>query len=499
MVQIYQLLALPPALLGLILHHTAAATAQELEWPYNLPPHVKYYPEDEGLVKRNLQTRQKLQQQMPVGIKKMSGDPGEKFLLDYWQFDGDEAVVQMSGNASIPVDLAAPLHVHAKPKHSKPILPRILGVSLFDKRAFECPAGSLACTSIDRPNSCCGEGSTCQLIQDIGLGDVGCCAADQICGGSVSTCPDGGYTTCPQSQNGGCCLPGYACYEEGCIATSTAVVIVTPTPTPTPSSSPTPSSQPPPPPSTTTETTVVAPPPPPPSSSSASPSPSSSPSPTPTEPPESTPTPPNTLVCSTGFRSCPASLGGGCCPTDRACGSDVCPEMDSTGSFTAPGRPTSDTASATVTSISSLSSIPGAECPTGYYACSAFYQGGCCQTGRNCETTSCPTGGSVTVVDGSSITAVAPTGSGISSVQTLLTGSCAQGWSTCPPDIGGGCCPTGYACGSVCTATATGGQGSTVGKIAPNEAGKRVDSSQFALVVMGVLLFGFGAEMDMFG
>lgn len=102
-------------------------------------------------------------------------------------------------------------------------------------------------------------------------------------------------------------------------------------------------------------------------------------------------------------------------------------------------------------------------------------------------------------MDGSSITAVAPTGSGISSVQTLLTGSCAQGWSTCPPDIGGGCCPTGYACGSVCTATATGGQGSTVGKIAPNEAGKRVDSSQFALVVMGVLLFGFGAEMDMFG
>ncbi|KAK5089453.1 hypothetical protein LTR70_005964 [Exophiala xenobiotica] len=90
MLQLHRLLALPPALLGVVLNHPNAIAAQEVEWPYNLPPHVKYYPEDEGLVKRNLQIQQKLQQQTPAGIRKMSGDPGEKFFLDYWQFEQDE-------------------------------------------------------------------------------------------------------------------------------------------------------------------------------------------------------------------------------------------------------------------------------------------------------------------------------------------------------------------------------------------------------------------------
>ena len=107
---------------------------------------------------------------------------------------------------------------------------------------------------------------------------------------------------------------------------------------------------------------------------------------------------------------------------------------------------------------------------------------------------------SITVVDGSGVTAVAPDASGISSVQTLVTGSCAQGWSTCPPDVGGGCCPTGFGCGSACTATGAGGQDSTVGKISPNEGGKMASvDSQFALVVLGVLLFGITVELDVLG
>lgn len=93
---------------------------------------------------------------------------------------------------------------------------------------------------------------------------------------------------------------------------------------------------------------------------------------------------------------------------------------------------------------------------------------------------------------------VAPTESGISSVQTLLTGACAQGWSTCPASIGGGCCPEGYACGSVCSATLTGVQDNTVGRIAPSEGSKNVDS-QFALMVLGVLLFGITVEFDILG
>lgn len=91
------------------------------------------------------------------------------------------------------------------------------------------------------------------------------------------------------------------------------------------------------------------------------------------------------------------------------------------------------------------------------------------------------------MVDGSSVTIDAPTGSGISSAGTLVTGSCASGWMTCAADVGGGCCPSGYACGTACTATATGGQGSVVGKIAPNEARKGLDL-QTSVRVMGASL-----------
>lgn len=545
MVLFHRLFALPPALLALVLERSTLGQSKELEWPYNLPAHVKYYPEDEGLVKRNVEIRQRLQQQSPVGMKKMSGDPGEMFFLDYWRFKIDDHDSDGgSSNISEAAELTAPLKLHVDSIHQRSVLPRFLGHSLFDKRGFTCPAGSAACTSINRPNSCCKTGSTCQLVQDVGLGDVGCCAENQVCGGSVSTCP-ANYISCPQNPGGGCCIPGYACFNVGCVATSTAVVVIVPSTTTTSrtlsTSAPPPAS-----PSTATQTetqtqvqtqtqtqvqtqtqtqtqvqtdtrTIVPVPVPIPSTSppitttdtttastTATTATTAVVTTTTTENTITTTTTssssqPNTLVCSSGFRSCPASLGGGCCPTDRACGSDVCPALSSTNSFVAPARPTSNSVDGTTTSTATgFTTIPGAECPTGFYACSAFYQGGCCQTGRDCQPTSCPPGASITVVDGSSITIDAPTRSGISSVTTLLTGSCASGWSTCAMNVGGGCCPSGYACGTACTATATGGQGSVVGKIAPNEGGKAWDTQKI-WILMGsslisvAVLFGYFA------
>ena len=73
MVLFHRLFALPPALLALVLERSALGQSKELEWPYNLPAPVKYYPEDEGLVKRNHEIRQRLQPQSPVGMRKMSG------------------------------------------------------------------------------------------------------------------------------------------------------------------------------------------------------------------------------------------------------------------------------------------------------------------------------------------------------------------------------------------------------------------------------------------
>ncbi|KAF7527883.1 hypothetical protein PCG10_001816, partial [Penicillium crustosum] len=110
-------------------------------------------------------------------------------------------------------------------------------------------------------------------------------------------------------------------------------------------------------------------------------------------------------------------------------------------SLAPPARPTN---LSTVTSNTRGSDV----CPTGFYACSAVYQGGCCRTGRDCDTTSCPTTSSTTIIsDG--VTIVAPVAT---TTQHSGGNRCAQGWFHCADTVGGGCCPMGFACGASCTA-----------------------------------------------
>jgi hypothetical protein len=119
-------------------------------------------------------------------------------------------------------------------------------------------------------------------------------------------------------------------------------------------------------------------------------------------------------------------------------------ETTSTDSLVPPARPTS--LSTTTHATTSRVDV----CPTGFYACSAVYHGGCCQTGRDCDTTSCPTTSSTTFTsDGKTIVIPVTTGSSSGS-----KGRCAKGWFSCADTVGGGCCPSGYACGQSCTATA---------------------------------------------
>lgn len=109
-----------------------------------------------------------------------------------------------------------------------------------------------------------------------------------------------------------------------------------------------------------------------------------------------------------------------------------------------PARPTN---LSTVTSATRGDDV----CPTGFYACSAVYHGGCCRTGRDCDTTSCPTISSTTVVsDGVTIVAPAAT-----TTEHTSGNRCAHGWFHCADTVGGGCCPMGFACGSSCTARDT--------------------------------------------
>ncbi|KAL9089930.1 MAG: hypothetical protein Q9159_002287 [Coniocarpon cinnabarinum] len=567
-----------------------AVTAQE--WPYNLPPHQKYWPEHEHLVKRHAEVGAQMALQKPVAVKKMSDDPSEMFFLDYWQFEPSvlestsqsqepEAHLRRRGNRDTSLDpldrrrlslLSSPppasddnleltnatlltpplppLRPHTSPEH--PLLRRTLP-QLF-KRAFSCPTNTSPCASINRPDSCCGASETCTLIDDTGIGDVGCCPAGQQCSGFISNCQTSeGYTSCPGSPNGGCCIPGFTCDGVGCVSgggssTTTQLNVVTVTGTVQPGQS---SSAPPPPPpppvppvgagTVTTTSTIVTNPPAPSTVTTYTTLTSSTPT-TDTDTdtdtdvpviantiPASTPTQ-GVLTCSTGFNSCPASLGGGCCPTNRACGSGgVCPPLstDSSASTSTsaaaapPVRPTGESVSSdTVTSAAATTSSMGF-CPTGFYMCSAYYISGCCQIGRNCDTTSCPPSTTATVVNSGATILVPGAGSpttlnepnpsmsnppnsedtdtsslrsaSVTSISTTANeGRCAQGFSTCPPSAGGGCCPSGYGCGDLCTATGGSGPG-TVGKAQPAAgvaAGRHVDFVGWTVLLCGIAAGG---------
>lgn len=247
-------LALVPApLLLFIANAPAPALSFETQWPYNLPPHMKYFPEDEALVRRNVGIQKRLASQRPIGVHKMSGDEGEMFFPEYWVFNKAEDTSTKTlkrnrnlglrspspheerggldnwANASMLISLQAPFTLHTTEQiEPKGILQRLhrLPRAIFyrlEERDFQCPGDTLSCTSINRPNSCCPTGESCQLITNVGLGDVGCCAQGQTCSQQVSSC-QAGYKSCPGSSGGGCCIPGYDCVGIGCVLLLNSVV-----------------------------------------------------------------------------------------------------------------------------------------------------------------------------------------------------------------------------------------------------------------------------------
>lgn len=428
-----------------------------------LPRDVRYYPKNEPHLKRHLEVQQKLAWQEPVGMQKLGDDPGEKFYLHYWDFGetqaGDERVeaeaasrrlthhgeLGQCGNASRLLLLPA---IGQHTNHDS---------SLF-ARAFNCPTGTTSCSNIGS-DLCCQSGETCVNTAE----GVGCCPAGATCGDQVGDCDTAaGYSSCP-GAGAGCCIPGASCVDKGCAFYGTATVTRTlPLATATTGTINTSSYQP-----TTiiisesgqaTTVTVTA----------------SGRSYTTTV----TVTQPTTIIigggttsrsCTSGFNSCPATLGGGCCRSDRVCGTSTsCLDLTTTTSATAapPVRPTSSDTSvsaADVTTPSTTSNVEG--CPTGFYMCSAVYLGGCCRVGRNCDTTSCPASATTAVITNSDVTIAAAGGA-------PTTGSCANGWATCGADVGGGCCPSGYQCATNCINTASGGTNTT--KLAPESAAPAV-------------------------
>ncbi|KAI9811584.1 MAG: hypothetical protein M1827_005333 [Pycnora praestabilis] len=469
----------------------------------------------------------------------MGDDEGEKFFMEYWQFDefgtkdkqslhvvrqgsdegvvvrrkisterlqrrSEEEVLEGYANSSITYSFMPPFSLHTNEQMSfNSKWRRFRGDHIWplQKRAFECPTGTSNCSAIGRPNSCCAQSETCQLITDTGLGDVGCCGQGLTCSGQVTAC-ETGTISCPNNPGGGCCITNYSCVDVGCVlnSTVTAVVIATPSTLTTTSITPL---------TTTTASTIPS------STTSAPPTTSTAAAAVAA-----------TIPCSSGYQTCAASLGGGCCPTDRACGSMECPALPGATSSTSASnttdanpavRPTSGADTVTTTTSAAMSTITGTACPTGFYACSAYYQGGCCRVGRDCAPTSCPTFASDTIITSDGVTVVAPSGAAGASVNmassepapssgtisatsaaagiattsaSVVKGEhCAAGWFSCAGSANGGCCPTGYTCGTAtCSATVTGA--GNVGKIAPTEnEAKRIEALAACLVSLGVMAF----------
>ncbi|KAJ4412138.1 hypothetical protein N0V85_003721 [Neurospora sp. IMI 360204] len=176
-------------------------------------------------------------------------------------------------------------------------------------------------------------------------------------------------------------------------------------------------------------------------------------------------------TCADGNTGCASEIGGGCCLPGFVCAGVGCikagtsptttttpsaaPTTSDTTAIEPPVRPTSSSLTTTTPPLPPVTTTPSPSpttsldyCPTGFYPCLASAGGGCCQTGRDCSATNCPPIELSTIINTNGHTIAVP----ITAVPTTTaTGRCASGWYMCGKEAGPlpGCCPSGYACGSV--------------------------------------------------
>lgn len=234
----------PASLLLFIATAPTATQALDNPWQFDLRLFSRSKSGYEIVTRRDGSTITDHMTQVPIAVRKMSGDQGEMFFPEYWQFKAetnsapkleldrrryvprslrplrDESNVRDWANASMPQPLQAPFSLHTHHQlNTRPLLSRLLrsprAIFALDTRAFACPGGTSACTSINRPESCCAADLVCQLTTDAGLGDVGCCEPGVVCGQEVSACADQDVS-CPDTLGGGCCIPGSVCDGVGC-------------------------------------------------------------------------------------------------------------------------------------------------------------------------------------------------------------------------------------------------------------------------------------------
>ncbi|KAK1995470.1 hypothetical protein LX36DRAFT_582327 [Colletotrichum falcatum] len=417
----------------------------------------------------------------PAAIRKMPPNAGEKLLPDDLSFSNDVFVTPLSPreelvaarmaddplfyNASLPYRPPFAEHFDSA-NHGWKHLRRAAEVLHILETRQSCPTSMNSCEGIGSPNKCCMSNEVCVKVQDQMVGNVACCPSGASCGGAVGVCPSG-TTSCDASLSGGCCIPGYVCQGVGCV----------PSPPPAPSSSPT-----------------------------------------------------QTATNGGGGGGSGGGGGGGGGSGGGSGGTTVRETITTTTVSTttlADGRTTTvhvtiivtinpgttagnpDGTSTTISSLPTTSGASGAVppfrptsidpgegggppvtsayCPTGFYACLARAGGGCCQTGRDCATTSCPPTPSVTIIS-NGVTVVVPA---TDVPEPQATETCAGGWFLCGEEGGPvpGCCPSGYECGIASCTSISPSQTGEIQKHFPNAGSKAaVSLALLSVAIMFALL-----------
>ncbi|KFZ09544.1 hypothetical protein V501_05534, partial [Pseudogymnoascus sp. VKM F-4519 (FW-2642)] len=204
------LLTVPPSLLLL---SSYATTAHAHNNGAALPPPA-HLPEPQVIQRRQEIAARIGAGMKPVRVRKMSEDGGEMFFGEYWGFEpqdeeegdvlrreydeDDDEISRVNSSAAFSFRPAFAIH------EAESNTPRGLSeaqalhhrssraLSALLKRAFQCPTGTTACTSISQPNYCCASTESCITITDTGLGPVGCCPSGQTCEGEITHYAGGG-------------------------------------------------------------------------------------------------------------------------------------------------------------------------------------------------------------------------------------------------------------------------------------------------------------------
>ncbi|SPN97427.1 uncharacterized protein DNG_00941 [Cephalotrichum gorgonifer] len=354
--------------------------------------------------------------QVPTAIRKMPPDGSAKFFPEYVAFGPalsyEEARIYPREGARR--DGGGPgFNLHEEEdEEGRSAFRRAAEVLGVLRKRESCPPTMSGCGDVGYPNKCCFEEEECVEVDNPAVGNVACCPQGVDCGGGVGSCPPTAVT-CPESLGGGCCIAGYICKGSGCVRESSSTSV----------------------PAGGGATTITT---------------------TSTNWADGNPSTVVVTIVTTLTNDGPTTTS-----TTVITKSESTTSSKTTGPA-APFRPTNDNGG-------DAPSPTGSFCPTGFYACLARAGGGCCQTGRDCKTTSCaPTPMTTFVRNG--VTVAVP----VADVpQETGTATCAGGWFLCKEDDDAGdqagCCPSGYACGRESCTIVTPTETAEVQKLRPGE------------------------------